>query len=183
MSPLGKRIIVLMMFWVFLVMIFIQVYDNFKNSSAQSTEAAPTVGPDPAISRLADLQACVAADPNDFDCTLELGETYYDNKQWELAQVNLERALALDGDNITARVKLAGTLIYQNQFDQAIPVLNGAVQLNPNSAEIYLLLGLALSKVEPSREAEALVAWRKVIELAPNTALAQQAAIFIEEAK
>jgi hypothetical protein len=39
-----------------------------------------------------------------------------------------------------------------------------------------------LSRIEPPRTEEAIVEWRKVIELAPGTDLASQASSYINEA-
>jgi cytochrome c-type biogenesis protein CcmH/NrfG len=188
MSPLGKRIIILSMFWVFLVMIFTQVYDNVtgrnlppKQPEQVATEPTPA-GPNPAVSRLADLQACVAANPRDLNCTLELADLYFVNQQWPLSQTNYERAVEIDPHNVPAWLRLAATLIYQNQFDKAVPVLQQAGNLEPNNPEIQLLLGLALSRQDPPRNAEAISAWQRVMQLAPDTDLARQAAAYIAEA-
>src|SRR5688500_1600979 len=105
MSPLGKRIVVLTMFWVFLVMIVSQIYDNATGRGMPARQLVPTpkapVQPDEDIARLAELQSCVAANPNNLDCTLELAELYYTARQWPQAQVNFERAIQLDPHNVT----------------------------------------------------------------------------------
>ena len=180
MSPLGKRIVVFFMLWVFLVMILVQVYDNVTGKG-MPVRSAPTavvqgpVEPDPDVTRLAELQTCVAANPDNLDCTLELGSLYYRAGQWPQAQVNYERAVKLAPGNVEALVKLAGTYIYQLMFEQAATTLSRAVTLQPDSPEIHLLLGLALSKLDPPRKDEAIAEWRKVIDLAPGSTWAAQA--------
>jgi len=187
MSPLGKRIIVLTMFWVFLVMIFTQIYDNVTGRnmpvrhSADTTPVATPAGPDPAVQLLADLQACVAANPQNLECTLELADLYFVNRQWPQAQVNYESAVTLDPHNLLAWRRLAATVIYQDQFDKAVPILEKAAQLDPRSAEIQLLLGLALSRLDPPRNSEAIAAWQRVLQIAPDTEWARQAASYIAE--
>jgi Flp pilus assembly protein TadD len=76
---------------------------------------------------------------------------------------------------------LAGTYIFQQKFDQAVTTLQQAAILSPDSAEIHLLLGLALSKLEPPRIDEAVMEWKSVIELAPETPWAKQAQQYINE--
>jgi cytochrome c-type biogenesis protein CcmH/NrfG len=177
------------MFWVFLVMIFTQVYDNVTGRgmpprAPQQADVEPTpAGPDPAITLLAELQTCVAATPQNLDCTLDLADLYFVNRQWVQAQMNYERAVQLDPQNFLAWRRLAASIIYQDQFDKAVPVLQKAAQLDPRSAEVQLLLGLALSRVEPPREEEAIVAWQRVLQIAPDTDLARQAAAYILEAE
>src|SRR5438874_13754797 len=102
MNSVGKRVVVYTMMWVLLVMALSQVYDNVtgKGMPAKSTTteagAAPTVTPDELVSKLAELQTCVAANPQDLQCTLDLASLYYVIQQWPNAQVNYERAVKLD---------------------------------------------------------------------------------------
>lgn len=188
MSPLGKRIIVLFMGWVLLVMVVLQVYDNVtgrsapKNDLTASATAEPTIGPDPQIQKLADLQSCVASNPNNLQCTLDLASFYYDAGQYPQAQVAYERAALLSPNDYRILLKLAGCYIYQQKFEQAAATLQEASTMKGDSPEIHLLYGLALSKLDPPKTNEAIVEWRKVIELQPDSSLAQQAQQFIDEA-
>jgi tetratricopeptide (TPR) repeat protein len=188
MSPLGKRIIVMFMGWVLLVMVVLQVYENAtgknapRNDLAASGTAVPTVGPDPQVQRLADLQICVANNPNNLQCTLDLAGLYYQAGQYPQAQVNYERAALLSPHDYAILLKLAGSYIYQQKFEQAASTLQDAAALKPDSPEIHLLLGLSLSKLDPPRMTEAVAEWRKVIALQPNSSLADQARQYIDEA-
>ena len=185
MNPLGKKIVVYGMAWVLLVMVLSQIYDNVRGRGMPAQEAAvPTAvaaTPDAEQERLAELQDCLAGDPNNLQCTIELAALYYAAGQWPEAQVNYERAVQLDPKNVQSQLKLAGTYIFQQKFDQAVPTLQQASSLSPNSAEIHLLLGLALSKLNPPRMNEALAEWRSVIALAPESPWAKQAAQYINE--
>src|SRR5437588_11073730 len=102
MSNLGKRIIVFLMLWVLLAMTVAQVYDNVMGKgmppkqAVPTASAEPTVEPDPDVAKLADLQGCVAADPNNLQCNLDLANLYYQAKAWPQAQVNYERAVRLN---------------------------------------------------------------------------------------
>jgi Flp pilus assembly protein TadD len=188
MSPMGKRIIIFTMLWVFLVMILLQVYDNVTGrgmpvrSSAALLAVEPTVEPDKDVARLADLQSCVASHPDNLQCNLDLAALYYKAGQYPQAQVNYERAVQLDPHNASVLAKLAGTYIYQQKFPQAVTTLQDAAAIEPTSAQIHLLLGLSLSKLDPPRMDDAAVSWRKVMELAPGTELASQARQYLTEA-
>jgi cytochrome c-type biogenesis protein CcmH/NrfG len=188
MNPLGKRIIVFLMFWVLVVMTVAQLYDNVtgRNAPARAPEALPTpestTGPEIDVQRLADLQTCVAADPSNLECTTELANYYYQAGQYEQAEVDYQRAVQLDPHNTQWLLRLAGSRIFQQKFDQAVETLREAVVLEPNSPEIRLLLGRALSRSQPPQTDAAVAEWRKVIELAPGTELASQASTYINEA-
>lgn len=187
MSPLGKRIIVFTMLWVFLVMILLQVYDNVTGrgmpvrSSAAPLAVEPTIEPDKAVARLAELQTCVASNPDNLQCNLDLAAFYYDAGQFPQAQVNYERAVKLDPHNVDILTRLAGAYIYQQKFPQAVATLQDAAAIQSNNPRIHLLLGLSLSKLDPPRMDDAAVSWRKVIELAPGTELASQATQYLTE--
>ena len=103
MNTLGKRIVVFLMVWVLLVMTLIQLYDNVTGKGMPAKQATPSadaaVTPDAGVTRLAELQTCVAADPKNLQCTLDLADLYYGAGQWPQAQVNYESAVKLDPHN------------------------------------------------------------------------------------
>jgi tetratricopeptide (TPR) repeat protein len=174
--------------WVLLVMVVTQVYDNVTGRNAPQNRVVvvptpgPTIGPDPDITRMAELQTCVAANPEDRDCVRELAALYYRLGQYEQAQVQYEQAARLDPHDYDILVKLAGTYIYQQMFEEAVAALEKAVALKPDSPEIHLLLGLSLSRLEPPRLDEARAEWQEVIRLAPGSEWAAQAAALINSA-
>ena len=186
MSPLGKRILVLGMFWVFLVMIVTQVYDNVTGRGmparpAPSPTPAGTVAPNATIQRLADLQACVANNPSNIDCMLDLANLYYDLEQYQPAQTAFEAAIKLDPDNVEALTRLAGSYIRQSKYSEAVGTLEQALELQPDSPDLHLLMGLSLSRLQPPQIDRAVTEWRQVISLAPDSPLAGQARLYIEE--
>jgi cytochrome c-type biogenesis protein CcmH/NrfG len=172
-----------------MVMVIIQVYDNVsgRNSPTDRVLAAPTAVPtvqaDPNVSKLADLQTCVANDPSNLQCTTDLGDLYYTLGQYPQAQVNYERAVQLSPHDYNLMLRLAGTYIYQQDFTNAVDTLQKAAILQPDVPEIHLLLGLALSKLDPPRMQDAITEWRTVVTLAPDTTLATQAAQYINDAQ
>ena len=188
MGSLGKRIIVYTMMWVLLVMVLLQVYDNVTGKGmpvkkdTQAAGAETPVAPDEGVTQLAALQTCVASDPKNLQCTLDLANLYYQAGLWAQAQVTYESAIKLDPHDVATLLKLAGTYIYQSKFAQAIPTLRDAAALKPDSPEIHLLLGLALSKIDPPQMDAAVSEWRQVVSLDPNSAWAAQASQYIAEA-
>jgi cytochrome c-type biogenesis protein CcmH/NrfG len=186
MGPLGKRIVVFTMMWVLLVMVLTQLYDNVTGRGMppriEPTPTAQSTQPDPGVTRLAELQSCIASNPDNLQCNVDLAAYYYEKQRWDQAQALYERAIRLDPHNVAVLVRLAGTYIYQQKFDQAVTSLRQAASLQPDSPEIHLLLGLSLSRLDPPRTDEAVAEWRRVIELAPGSKWAAQAAQYINEA-
>lgn len=166
----------------------IQVYDNVTGRgmparmAAQTAVAEPTIQPDPGVAQLAELQACVAAQPDNLQCTVGLASFYYQLKQWPQAQVTYEQAVRLDPHDPTLLFKLAGTYIYQEDFAKAVPALQQASSVKPDAPEIHLLLGLSLSKLDPPQIDNAVAEWRKVIAIDPKSEWASQAQQYISEA-
>jgi len=186
MNTLGKRILVFFMIWVLLVMALTQLYDNVTGRGMPAAVPTPaaeaTVAPDEGVTRLAELQTCVAADPKNLQCTLDLADLYYGAGQWPQAQVNYESVVKLNPHDPAVLLKLAGTYIYQNNFEPATATLQEAVSLRPDAPEVHLLLGLALSKSNPPKMDQAVAEWQQVIKLAPTSAWATQAQQYLRDA-
>jgi cytochrome c-type biogenesis protein CcmH/NrfG len=176
------------MMWVVLAMVVLQIYDNVTGKGIPMQEPSavatvePMVLPDQQVQQLANLQSCVASNPNNLQCTLDLGAFYYQAGQYPEAQVTYEKANQLSPHNYEILLKLAGSYIFQQKFPQATASLQEASLLKPDSPEIHLLLGLALSKLDPPRMTDAINEWRRVISLQPGSSLAQQAQQYINAA-
>jgi len=64
-------------------------------------------------------------------------------EQYQKAQKAFERALALQSDQIDARIYLANLFTDTGRVEQAVPLLRQALKTNPNNAEIHWELGYA----------------------------------------
>lgn len=95
-----------------------------------------------------------------------LGKSYTANasfqfgggEQYQKAQKAFERALALDFDQIDARIYMANMFTDTGRVEKAVPLLREALKTNPNHAEIHWELGYAYRfagmLVESVRESE-----------------------------
>jgi DNA-binding winged helix-turn-helix (wHTH) protein/TolB-like protein len=80
-----------------------------------------------------------------------LGKSYTANasfqfgggEQYQKAQKAFERALALQSDQIDARIYLANLFTDTGRVEKAVPLLRQALKTNPNHAEIHWELGYA----------------------------------------
>jgi tetratricopeptide (TPR) repeat protein len=64
-------------------------------------------------------------------------------EQYQKAQNAFERALALQGDQLDARIYMANMFTDTGRVEKAVPLLRKALRTNPNHAEIHWELGYA----------------------------------------
>jgi DNA-binding winged helix-turn-helix (wHTH) protein/TolB-like protein/Flp pilus assembly protein TadD len=97
------------------------------------------------------LEKSVELDPNYDEAWAHLGRAYTANASFQFggrehylkAQTAYERALALNPDEIDARVFKANLLTDTGRVEQALPLLRDALATNPNIAEAHWELGYA----------------------------------------
>ena len=108
-----------------------------------------------------------------------LGLAYYNKKEYELAEKHYQDALKIEPRFVIALRGLGKTYIAMGRIPEAVTILEKAVRNSPHFAELYFDLANAYTL---SREyKKALDAYKKVIELAPNSPLAVEARKEIEE--
>src|SRR5689334_22642727 len=178
MSYTAKRLILLLMAWGLLVFVGVTVRINLNTPPLP--QPTPTAAPTPdaaaaSSDRAAALQQTLSSDPNNMAAITELAGIAYQQRDWQGAIQLYQRALALDPHNVDLLAHLAAAQLYALDFVAAKQTLTQAAQLAPDRADVHLLLGLALSQQTPPDMAGAATEWKKVLALAPGTALAQQA--------
>ncbi|HEX5733483.1 MAG TPA: winged helix-turn-helix domain-containing protein [Blastocatellia bacterium] len=97
------------------------------------------------------LQKSVEIDPTYDEAWAHLGRAYTANASFQFggrehaskAQAAHERALALNPDQIEARIFMANLFTDTNRVEQAMPLLREALVTNPNNAEAHWELGYA----------------------------------------
>jgi DNA-binding winged helix-turn-helix (wHTH) protein/TolB-like protein len=97
------------------------------------------------------LEKSVDIDPNYDEAWAHLGRAYTANASFQFggrehitkAQAAHERALALNPDQIEARIFMANLFTDTNRVEQAMPLLREALVRNPNNAEAHWELGYA----------------------------------------
>ncbi len=174
MSYTGKRITILLMAWGLLLFVGITFRINVTTPPLPSLTPSPQPTPAPG-DQAAALRQTLATDPNNLDALVQLAGLDYDQQNWTEAISLYQRALVIDPHNVDVLVHEAAAQLYSLQFADAESTLRQAADLAPDRADIHLLLGLALSRDTPPDDAGARVEWQKVIALAPDTALAQEA--------
>ena len=102
-----------------------------------------------------------------------LGWAYYNKKEYRLAEKYYQDALKIEPEFVIALRGLGKTYIATGRISEAIAALEKAVKNSPNSAELYFDLANAYTLSLEYKKA--LSAYKKVIELAPDSPLAVEA--------
>ena len=104
--------------------------------------------------------------PNDYRWPYYLGHVYQKKGRLADAAEVYRRSLALEGNNIAARVRLGEVLEAQNLPDEAEAELKKALEINRQIPAAYAVLGeIALARGEHGRAVELLTA---VLEAVPD---------------
>lgn len=70
-----------------------------------------------------------------------VGNEYYDRRQWREAAEKYREAIALDATYVPALYNLGLTYGYLAEYERAIPILRKTLQLQPHHAKAHLALG------------------------------------------
>jgi tetratricopeptide (TPR) repeat protein len=129
--------------------------------------AAP---PDPA--QVAELEKRVEADPDDVEAMSELGTLHLASGDLTQAGHWQQRILADHPDDIDARLALGVVLFNQGDLEGAEGQWTRAAELDPTKAEPHYNLGFLHLSTDPPDMDRVEEHWDKVIELAPDSDLA-----------
>jgi type IV pilus assembly protein PilF len=110
-----------------------------------------------------------------------LGNAYYYKGDLERSEKNYLQALSIKPDFVTALQGLSETYIAMGRIPEAVEKLEKAVRLLPENAPLHFQLARAYRLA--LEFAKAYRSYLKVIELAPETALAEQAEEGAKEVK
>lgn len=102
-----------------------------------------------------------------------LGWAYSNKGEYETAEKYYLDALKLEPRFLLAMLGLGRTYVAMGKMADAVGVLEKAAEVYPQTPEVYLDLGDAYKAAR--NKTKALEAYRKVINLAPNTLLAYRA--------
>lgn len=104
--------------------------------SDQAAIEVPDAG-DPAIN---ELNAAIAANPENADLLAQRATMWYDKDNYDAAIADLQRALLIDSTNITYHYNLSDVYLDYYRSRLALRTLERAAKLDPNSVETQLRL-------------------------------------------
>lgn len=162
--------------------IIVGVY--FMGGTPQGT-ASPAATPTAAAAlldeaRVAELKARVEADPADHDAMRELGRLYYSVGDYAEAATWQRRVVEAVPDDTDARLALGVALFNGGDLSGAEEQWTRAAELDPNQAEVFYNLGFLYLSMDPPDMDKVRAAWNRVIEISPDSALAQTASGHLE---
>lgn len=139
------------------------------SSSAQAPAPAPTVD----AARIAALEAKAASDPQDVATLKELGDLYAADGNAAAAKDWHAKAVAVKPDDPDLLLALGIDLFSLEDYAGAITAWQRVTELRPADVEAWYNLGWAHLQADPPRFDEVERAWQKVVDLAPDSKLAQ----------
>jgi tetratricopeptide (TPR) repeat protein len=157
-----------------------QVVSLPAQAAAPSQPAPPNLGslagvPSPGdLKQAADSQAAplleqLKADSSNATLLVQLGNIYYDAKQYPAAIEYYKRSLESQPSNTSARTDLGTAYWYTGDADAAIAQFNKALSFEPNKADTLFNLGVV--KWQGKKDAQgAVAAWRKLLDTNPGYA-------------
>ncbi len=107
--------------------------------------------------------------PNDPKVQVQAGTLLLLRGRFEDAKSRAEKALAKDPKNVPATLLLGNAMAGLKDFEGAVKELEEAAQLDPSASAAYTSLGAVLQLQKGTRP-QAEAAFRKAVEIAPNTA-------------
>jgi adenylate cyclase len=112
-------------------------------------------------------QKALTLDDTYADAHATLGALYSLKKEYDKAIAQGERAMALNPNGAYVLVRYASTLVFIGRSEEAIPLFQKAIRLDPYGPGFYYIwLGNALALT--GRFEEAVSAYKKVLQRAPN---------------
>jgi cytochrome c-type biogenesis protein CcmH/NrfG len=141
--------------------------------SYKTVPATTTVPPSPAqVNGTADVQAAVKleqlkSDPNNVALLTELGNIYYDGKQYPTAIDYYHRALKIQAADTSVRTDMATAYWFMGDADTAITEFNKSLSYEPTKANTLFNLGIV--KWQGKHDGPgAIAAWQKLLDSNPN---------------
>jgi len=143
-------------------------------TAAPAAQPTPSAGNERAPAQLDEgevqaLTTILTNDPNNAGAAAQLAETYFRADRMEDAIKWYREALRLDPKNVNASTQLGMSLFVVQGADPALQQFEKSLQLDPKHARTLLSKGIVLWQGKNDL-AGAEAAWRKVIDVAPDSA-------------
>ncbi len=139
------------------------------NFGSQSELPSPQELKQAADTQAAPLLEQLKASPTNAGLLAQLGNLYYDAKQYPIAIGYYERSLSSQPADTSVRTDLGTALWYNGDADAAIAQFNKALAYDPNKADTLFNLGIV--KWQGKKDAQgAIAAWQKLLDTNPGYA-------------
>lgn len=129
--------------------------------------------------RVQELHSVADRDLTDVPSRVGLGNIYFDSGQFERAIGWYESALALAPDDVNVSTDLGVSYYYTGQVDRALVQFQQSLDIDPNHAKTLLNVGIVRAYGAKDLNGAA-AAWRKLIEIAGDSAEGRAAQAALE---
>jgi len=147
-------------------------------STAAERPAAPPNLPAPAMpssdqpkaaadSQAAPLLGQLKSDSNNFGLLVNVGNIYYDAKQYPTAVEYYQRALKQQPNDTSVRTDMATAIWYTGNADQALAEFQEVLSYDPNKANALFNMGIVKWRGK-NEAAGAIALWQKLLATSPN---------------
>ena len=120
------------------------------------------------------LESTAGANPQDPRPRIELGNLYFDHERFREAARWYEDALRVDPRNVNVSTDLGIAYYYMNRADAALAQFERSLTIEPGHTKTLLNIGIVRAFGKQDLEGAAK-AWRRVVELAPDSPEADRA--------
>ena len=125
-------------------------------------------------SRVQALRTVIDRDPKNVTARQELGNLYFDAERYDEAIKWYDEALKLNPKDVNVSTDLGVSYYYTNQPDRAIKQFDYSLSLDPKHVKTLLNMGVVRAFGKQDLPG-ATVAWKRVIEVAPDSPEAEAA--------
>lgn len=160
--------------------VIVGVYQLGKPPSAADAPASTTAAgqrtpaptPTPDAARIEALRSRLATNPNDVEAMAQLGDAYSIGSDPAQAKEWHGKALAIQPDNTDVLLAYGVDLLNLDDNAGALAAWTKVTQLKPTEVNAWYNIGWANMLADPPDAQAADAAWRKILEIAPDSDLA-----------
>ena len=122
--------------------------------------------PQEVVKMISEYRQRLAANPNDVDANIGMGNLFFDSNQWDRAVDSYQRALEQAPGNADVRVDMAVALHNLGQNQKAKDEMERVTRESPAHRNAWLNLGVVSAQL--GDRAGAIKAWEQYLKLDPN---------------
>jgi cytochrome c-type biogenesis protein CcmH/NrfG len=122
---------------------------------------------------VAALMAKIQANPKDADSLMALGDEYYKVGDFATAGSWFTKVTELEPDNVRGFLALGATAFNEGNLDAAEVAWRKALDIDESNIEAHYDLGFLYFNRQPPDMAKVQLHWARVVELDPNSEIAQ----------
>jgi tetratricopeptide (TPR) repeat protein len=147
----------------------------------QAAPAAAAAPETPAVDeeQVKAFTAAAEREPGNAVPRVQLGNLYYDAQRYSDAIPWYSEALKLSPDDVDVSTDLGVSYYYTNQPDRALEQFERSLKIDPNHTKTLLNMGVVKAFGKQDLEGAA-AAWKRVVEVSPNSLEAQAATRALE---